>query len=1233
MPADNIKWTDPQQRAIDARGSDILVSASAGTGKTAVLSQRCLTILTDPKSPADLTSLLVITFTDAAAEQMKAQIAQKIQDRIAGSSTPHLRRQNLLLPAADICTIHAFCKRVITQNFHLLDIDPTFRIMDPDQQTLLKLEILESTVQNAWADPALVPALNKLFYRKNLKTLSDSIIRISEFLDCVISRNDWYQRAMHLADITAAQVSQLRSAQKNIILDKLDQCRQQLEYTVLLDQKLAAGAYLAEQIHDQLLPPVIKCVELMKKDRLTDCADLIRNSMLKKFRGRPKEMPKKNADLIKAPAASAKKIFKSLTTLALINPDYENIVAPLAPLQTKVLLQLVQRFDRRYTEQKRLLNCLDFADLEHLMFKLLDENETVAESLRKKFEYIFVDEFQDINKVQAGIIKKISRDNNVFVVGDVKQSIYGFRQASPEIFLQQLNNAADTSATGQKSLRVDLTDNFRSRKDILDFANTVFGRIMKPSLASIDYDQNTFLKPGLASSIPEPSTVPTVQIYLLDEEPSTDDSDNNNQPDEQPGIDSSVLSAAQRQAAFIARQIKQIVGAENGRPEFDIFDKKTNTTRPVTYRDIVILMRSLAQTAKEYVEMLRLSGIPVSSQTSAGYFASTEINDSIALLKVLDNPQRDIELAAVLRSQFFNLTDTELLMIRKHTDSERQKNPAPFYDCLINYTKNGPDKNLRQKLNFVIEKINTWRAEARTSSLADLLWKIYRSTGYLSFVLAQPAGDQRYANLLKMHDRAIQFEGFAQISRSTSLARFVDFLEKLLEQGQDWAPAEPDSSAENAVRILSVHKSKGLEFPVVFLAELNKKFNMSDSFGDCLFDDDNTIGLQLVHPDSKIKLPTLAHQVIAEKKKQNTLAEEMRILYVALTRAREKLIITASKKQQYCRNILTQSLPLAKQPPADFQLKSARSHLDWLLYALADQKKLRTLFELDSSDSSDSDSFSIELISRENLKDISLILFKNSQHDSAAPETGADSLSTKQLDEIVSNITASLSWQYPFADMTTLPAKTSVSRLTHLDDQFASLDLSDALNRLPKIILAERSAETEVQAKIIGTAVHLIIQNIDLKKQITIDSIQSIAQHLCDQNLIPTNALQQIDFDPILKFFQSDLGKLALDPENTVLREWPFTLAVDAAELNAISAPDIVIVQGIIDMIIQTPSGLIVIDFKTDSVKDKDLHEYAKRYHTQLRFYAKAAQSILAKPLKDLCLYLLTPARTIKLDL
>jgi len=631
---------------------------------------------------------------------------------------------------------------------------------------------------------------------------------------------------------------------------------------------------------------------------------------------------------------------------------------------------------------------LDFADLEHLMLKLLTDSDSTAVTLREKFRYIFVDEYQDINPVQQAILDKISRPDNVFVVGDIKQSIYAFRQAQPEIFLKRL--AGTTEDTGQKSVpaRVDLSGNFRSRKGILDFANTVFSRIMTAPAFLVDYDEKTFLRPQLDYKPISQTTTrqcPLVEMYILNEETPGDNNDNSQQqPDD---TRTNIISSTQRQAAFIAERISQMVGTETGCAEFKIYDKKTSWYRDIEYRDIVILMRSLAHRANEYVEVLRLAGIPVSCQSQAGYFAATEITDCVSLLKVLDNPQQDIELAAVLRSAFFKVTDTELAMISAHGDSTVAPLRPTFYDCVLSYSQDGPDQQLRKKLTRTLAQIDQWRLQTRRQPLAELLWQIYRQTGYLSFVSAQPNGAQRRANLLKLHERAIQFEGFVSPAQTTSLARFVEFIEKLLERGRDWAPAEPDNLTENAVRIMSIHKSKGLEFPVVFLAELNRPFNKKDCYGDCLIDDTYGIGLQIIEPQSNVKLNTIAHEVIAQKKLDTMLAEEMRILYVAMTRAREKLVLTASGNQKDCSDILAACSALPDEPVRDWQLKSAKCHFDWILYALANHKKLNDLFKTaPKANTVDDNLFSTQLLDRSVLDEISAEILKK-KHSKLTPRT------------------------------------------------------------------------------------------------------------------------------------------------------------------------------------------------------------------------------------------------------
>ncbi len=492
---------------------------------------------------------------------------------------------------------------------------------------------------------------------------------------------------------------------------------------------------------------------------------------------------------------------------------------------------------------------------------------------------------------------------------------------------------------------MDLNYNFRSVKGILDFVNKVFGRIMTREVAHIDYDEASMLRPAPDAATSrktedrrQRTAVSPSQLWsctslmsettagaALDEE----EAESNGRQRQGSALRWSVRrerriakrrltmpteefarssTRRQRQAALIARRIREIVGVETGRAEFQVQDRQTGDYRDVQYRDIVILMRSLAKKANDYVEILRLAGIPVSCDATAGYFEATEVRDMLSLLKVLDNPQRDIELATVLRSAFFQISDTELAKIRLH-GREKSKH-ANFYACAAGYAEDGPEDGLRDKLKQIFGQLEQWRSLARRGHLASLIWRIYRHSGFLAFVSALPNGQARKANLLRLHDRAVQFEGFASNTGIASLTRFVDFLERLQEAGQDWAPAQPGSAAGNAVRILSVHKSKGLEFPVVFLAELETEFNKRDIYADLIADAGDAVGLQVIEPRSNTRLRSLAHEVISEKRLATTLAEEMRILYVATTRARDRLILTASQKRTDCGKILANGLLL-----------------------------------------------------------------------------------------------------------------------------------------------------------------------------------------------------------------------------------------------------------------------------------------------------------------------------------
>jgi ATP-dependent helicase/nuclease subunit A len=1244
-----IQWTDQQARAIAARGRSVLVTASAGTGKTAVLSGRAVDIVSDAAACPDVLNMLVLTFTEAAAEQMRSRIGLRLRDTYRQTQDARLNRQLVLLQGADISTIHAFCKRLISEHFYDLSLDPAFRIVDADEAMLLKAEVLDETIEWAWRQESLVPALRQLLRRRDLRETGGflaSVIRLHGFLEGVASRDRWCDLAERLAESADPLATELGEAQKQIVADRLDAILDRLHHAHRLYENEEPGGKWGAALYANVINTVMACRKQLRAGEWQDAAEIIRGFSAEKapaLRAFPKDL----AAVIKKLREKAIKDFVGLRDLAVINPEYMNVVGRSAGTQSRVIVDLVRRFSRSYAQRKTTLNGLDFADLEHHALRLLtaetDDGKTqpseTALALRRRYRYIFVDEYQDINPVQQAILDALSSGDNVFVVGDVKQSIYAWRGAEPTIFLERLH-ASSVSQDPASGLRVDLNFNFRSAKGILDFVNRIFGRIMTAPLARIDYDDAARLRPSPAEKrgVSSGDESPIVEFHILDEKAETQDSrhDASDESETDEGLD--LVRPRQRQAALIARRIREMVGAEPGQPALQIHDKEVDGLRDVQYRDIVVLMRSLAKKANDYVEILRLAGIPVSSDATAGYFEATEISDVLCLLKVLDNPQRDIEFAAVLRSPFFGFTETELAEIRL---AGREQAPhANFTTCAALCRNAGAAGALQEKLLHSFERLDEWRRLARRGLLADLLWRIYRDTQYIAFVCALPNGQARKANLLKLHDRAVQFEGFASSTGVPSLTRFVAFIEKLQETGQDWAPAEPAAAAGNAVRILSVHKSKGLEFPIVFLAELESQFNKRDVHADLVMDTDHALGLQIIDPASNTKLRSLAHQVIAEKKQIVALAEEMRVLYVALTRAKERLILTASQKRTDCGAVLRRGMLLSDRTVPDWLLKECKNPLEWLLYGLADQRALHEAFETGlAGEIADEALFALTAHGADDLKRLS-------QHVQRLRDRGAcrstpakpKSRVTSRSRLLLADLEQRLSWQYPFDAAAHEPAKQSVTTLTHRDDEFTRLDYSGALDRQPlALAIPTPDVASSPPARAVGTAVHLVIASLDLTKPVTRDAIVQTTADLLGRGALTPAVADTIDVDAILSFFESELGATVLDSDNTVWREWSFTLGVPVAEVHSASeragdsADEIVVVQGIIDLLIRTPDGLLVTDFKSDRVSDKRLEQRAAAYQGQLDLYAKAAAQILGLPVRQKWLYFLAPRRAVQL--
>jgi len=848
---------------------------------------------------------------------------------------------------------------------------------------------------------------------------------------------------------------------------------------------------------------------------------------------------------------------------------------------------------------------VDFADLERYMLRLLSENgdvdtgkpSDIAQQLQKKYRYIFVDEYQDINPVQQRIIDLLSGLAKVFVVGDVKQSIYAWRGADCGLFVERLGKAG----IDESKSRIDLNENFRSRPGILNFVNEVFSRIMTSSVSAVDYDENAALKPFNAS-IAKIENKPDVELIIVDDDPAEEQQNDEN---DEAGLIS--YEAINRRALAVAHRIKALVEVEN----FKVHDRTSNSYRPCRWSDFVILTRAFEQRANNYVQILRSANIPVVSDSSAGYFATTEINDMLSLLQILDNPRQDIPLASVLRSPIFGIFDMQLSKIKSH-----QKSESDFYSVLESVAAETDAKDLQKRVSGILQRLDDWRTFARRGSLADLIWKIYSETHYLSFVSALPGGSQRKANLLKLHHRAIQFENFASSLNVISLSRFVSFLQKLLDAGGDWAPAEPDSSAADAVRVMSVHKSKGLEFPVVILAETNRQFRIASDSGDCIVDNQAGVGLKIIDKDSGSKLPSLTWQVIKEKQKKRNLSEEMRILYVAMTRAKDKLILSGAVESANCSRLLSNAALCDSEKLPDFFIENAKSELDWILLSLAPYRKLNTYFKpLVKVDAREDNLFDLKIYLPGEIVQLERQLLK--KHPISRYEEIKSPIPDKVLLE---DITGNLSWQYPFKEVTAIKAKQSVTSLVQAAEQFAEADYNFSFESLERL-----AGKTD--SLVIGSATHLVIQNIDLTAPINESKISLTITNLLKKGYITKQVAEKIDVSSVLEFFNSDLGGLVQDNKNTVTREWPFTYASAAADLY----PDLqnckdekIIIQGIIDMLIRMPRGIMVVDFKTGSASR------SKYYEPQLRWYCRAAGDILGVEVIGGYLYFLSVAQAVK---
>ncbi|MGN7296839.1 helicase-exonuclease AddAB subunit AddA [Ferdinandcohnia sp. SAFN-114] len=1232
------QWTDDQWKAIVSSGQDILVAAAAGSGKTAVLVERIIRKILSKEHPVDVDRLLVVTFTNASAAEMRNRIGEALEKSLKEDpASLHVRRQLSLLNRASISTIHSFCLEVIRKFYYLIDIDPGFRIADSTEAELMRDEVMEEFFEEHYSKLENTKFFDLVDRFTNDRTdveLQNMIRKLYEFSRAHPTPNEWLKQIVEeyrvddqsldqtpyipylLADISL----QLEGAKANLVqamdlirmpggpAPRAENIEADLEQIFRL---LHAKDHSWTALYHEMQTLVFGRAKPVKGDEYDEN---LKDQVTKLRDDAKKQVEKIKEDLFNRPPES-----------------YLDNIKEMLP-SIEMLVELVIEFGDRFQKVKEEKGLVDFSDLEHYCLEILRKDGTASDELvpseaaleyRLQFEEAFVDEYQDTNMVQESILKLVTKDGeatgNMFMVGDVKQSIYRFRLAEPMLFLSKYKRF--TQLGENTGLRIDLSKNFRSRAEVLDGTNYLFKQIMGEAVGEIEYDDDAELK--LGADYPESNHM-AAELLLIDKNGQEVASyeQEENEEDEEPMIlfDEAELETAQLEARTMAKQIKDMISSG-----FQIYDRKENRMRSITYRDIVILMRSMPW-APQIMEEFKQQGIPIYADLSTGYFDATEVSVMMSLLKVIDNPYQDIPLASVLRSPIVGLEADELAKIRTY-----EKN-SPYYEALKVFLKEvSSDDATHGKVSDFYHKLDSWRTRARTGSLSELIWQLYRETYFYDFVGGMPGGKQRQANLRALYDRARQYEA----TSFRGLFRFLRFIERMQDRGDDLGTARALGEQEDVVRLMTIHKSKGLEFPVVFVGGLSKQFNMMDLNKKYLLDKELGFGTKYVNPALRISYPTLPMLAIKKKMHLELISEEMRVLYVALTRAKEKLYLVGTVKDLEKQIGRWQATLQNKEwLIADHLRAGAKSYLDWIGHGLIRHKDAVLLRGEETVDQ-----LPIDIVNHPAKWVIRTIPSVELQKIEVGEESKQEQIETAMKDgkpipvssELLERIEHQLTWSYPFKSAANKRSKQSVSEIKR---QRESMDEQSDTLFLPKFRSSSADRPRFMQQKSLtpaerGTAMHMVMQHISLVESINEESISEQIQKMVHHELVTQEQADVIDVTSILGFFKSDLAKRMLAAEN-VRREVPFSVAIPAKEAYADwsdEQQENVLIQGVIDCIFEDDKGIVLIDYKTDTItgKFKNLEdaksELEDRYRVQLELYSKAIEHIWRKPLTEKYLY------------
>lgn len=1176
----NRVWTKEQQAAISAKGGAVLVSAAAGSGKTAVLVERVIQILTDEANPCDADKLLVVTFTKAAAAEMKERINERISELLLiQPDNRNLQRQKIMLAHAHISTIHGFCNDLIKENFYELGISPDFRIADESEMSLLKNEAMQLVLEEFYknASKQFFALVETFSASRDDQRLISTVLTLYDFIRSHPFPKKWfedklcaYRESQSVSKTVFARILMdyakmaieygLELAEDSLSVAQWDEkIRTSYEEPLLCDKALLNGiknAIINENWNT--ISATLKSAEFCALKRLTGCID---NALKLKILHNRKKI---------------KDIIGDLTRL--FYQDEEQCLADLREIEPIIseLFALVEAFVQQIDDLKREKNIVDFGDLEHLTLKLLVrqtncdfERTEIARNLAEQFDFVMVDEYQDTNEAQDLIFRAVSREEeNLFVVGDIKQSIYGFRQAMPKIFLRRKQNCHSFNAENEEyPAKIILDKNFRSREGILAATNFIFSQLMSRIVGEIEYDKEEKLALGAVyeknSALGVPSDEADVELKIID----------------MSGVPKEDMNVCE--AREIAKTIAKMIGEECKVKDKDEY-------RPVTYGDFCILLRSANKHAANFVETLKLCGIPAWADTSGSFFEAPEIATMLSLLKVIDNPIQDIPLISALLSPIFGFTADDLSEVRL------EEKTLPLYFALKRHSEHG-----NKLCKTFLDELNSYRNLASTWPSYKLIQHIYDKTGYASVVQAMEDGQVRLNNLRLLLEYARSYE----TSGYKGLAGFIRFIEKLERQKIEIPAASANSANSNVVKVMSIHRSKGLEFPICFLSNCSRKFNKD--FGDILLNPDLGVGIKLLDHQHLRKYTTFQRDAVKLDIDKKNMSEELRVLYVAMTRAREKLIMLTSLKnpEATLSKLSLQILNVSQILP--YVVETANSFSDWLLLCALRHPSGQKLRELAGMSSElvikDDTEWKIEIVAPEGDESI-----KTADLPILKPEEPV-------IDEdLLSKINRRLNYVYEYKELAKISPKVTVSYLvSQNNNQAVNFDFDKRPAFLSGVTL------TPAQK---GSALHGFMQFADFKR--ARKNLEQEIKCLQECGFITKEQGESLNRAQLAKFLKSTLCSRILASPN-VVREYQFTVNISASDvvpgIDEKFAREKVVLQGAIDCVFGEGDTLVVVDYKTDKANSEEF--FKKHYGKQLELYANAMEKCTGKTITQRILY------------